>query len=348
MAPTLDAIPHPRERSRVLDPRRARLLALAAVAGLALTACTDDAPPPADPTTSPSPTEARADVPSLATRCTLQAPQLDAVDRVAFAVPDGWQVEESSCEFFDPVLEALGEGTEPDAALGVRISDADFATAAAPGGEIQEEVLHVGARSGRQAVRVRAESTGEGLRPEGQPVLRWLVDLDPGTDEQGGTLVMAATSSSGADFDRAAAALDRVAQTIRVVPAAVEDGPVVVTRMEGGGAPWTVTHDRDDGCFRLRPGGPTDEPVDEACDVAPAEDGIAGAVLTDGDLAVVAGIAPPLAVLVESEAADAPSGAITTPVEGGSLFAYPSAGGAPVDLRAVDADGRSLTTATIG
>ncbi len=185
---------------------------------------------------------------------------------MTFAVPEGWQVEDGSCEFFDPALEQLEEATEPDAAIGIRISDTDF-RAASQTDEIEGEIRWTGARSGYQAVRIRGDGAGQGLRPEGEPVQLYLIDLDTGTDEQGATLVMSAGPSSGAEFELAAEALDRIAQTVRVTPNAAEGGPVVVTRAEGGGTPYAVTHDLDEGCFRLHAGGPTDEVVDEACDV---------------------------------------------------------------------------------
>lgn len=300
---------------------------------------------PSSPTSSPAPTSTVGGVPSLSSLCELQ-PGTAAADRITFAVPEGWQVEEGNCEFFDPALEELPEGSEPSAAIGIRVSDNDFPTVADTD-EIDGEIRHVGARSGYQAVRIRGESAGQALRPEGQPVELWLVDLDAGTDEEGGTLVMSASTSDGASFQLAAQALDRMAQTVRVEAPAVEEGPHVVTRTEGGGTPWTVTHDLDEGCFRLRPGGPAGEAVDEACDIEPSEGEVAGAILADGDLQVAVGITSPLAVLAESDAATAPYGAVTTPVEGGSLFAY-EAHLTPLDVRAVDATGETIGTGTLG
>ena len=300
------------------------------------------------PTSSPTPTAdvtAAAGVPALGATCELDAGST-AARQVTFAFPDGWQVADGNCEAFDPSLERVSADGEASAAVTVRVRAEDFA-AASQTEDIEGEIRHVGARSGYQAVRIQGGSAGQALEADAEPVHVWLVDLDAGTDQQGGTLAMTARPSDGAGFAQAAEALDRMAQTVQVTPHAVEDGPVVVTRSEGGGMPWTVTHDLDAGCFRLRPGGPTDEPVDEACDLDPAGDGIAGVVLEHDDRQVVAGHAPPLAVLASSDAATAPYGAVTLPVEGASLFAY-EAIRTPLDVRAVDATGETIATTTVG
>lgn len=297
-------------------------------------------------TSSPSPTATAADVPSLSGLCQLESTDVD-IERVEFAVPQGWQVEDGNCEFFDPALDQLEPETEPDNAVSVRIVEADHSMVADPDG-IDVGTRHVGARSGYQAVRISGESSGPGIRPEGSPALLWAVDLDAGSDEQGGTLVVSARSSSGADFELAAQAADRMAETLRITPTAVdEDAPIVVTRTEGGGTPWTVTFEPAEGCFHLRPGGPTDEPADEACDVEAGRDTVDGAILSDGDLEVVAGLAPPLAARVDSDAADGPRGGVTTSLEGASAFAYDAAT-TPLDVRAVDIAGRTLASGTVG
>lgn len=303
--------------------------------------------PPATPTgtTSPSSTATAADVPALSRSCELESTAAD-IERVEFAVPDGWQVEEGNCEFLDPSLEQLEEGTEPDAAISARVADADFASVSDTQ-HIDGEIRHVGARSGYQAVRIRGESAGQALQPQGEPVQLWLVDLDAGSDQEGGTLVLSARPSSGASFEQAAQAADRIADTIRVVPPAAEAAPIVVTRVEGGATPWAVTHDPSDGCFHLHRGGPTEAPVDEACDVDFSDGGVAGAVLSDGDLEVAAGLAPPLANLVESDAATAPYGAVPSSLEGASAFAF-EPNTPPVEVRAVDGTGRAIAMGTVG
>ena len=305
-------------------------------------------PTPTGTTEDPTPTDrgtVAAGVPDLSARCTAE-PDADsglAIEQVEYAVPEGWQVD-GSCEFLDPALDELASETQPDTALGIRVEPVDFATAAA-GDELDRVRRWIGARSGHQAVRLAGESSGEGLRPAGEPTVRWLVDLDPGSDDAGGTLVLSAHPSGGADLALAAEAVDRIAQTVRVVPAADPDA-VVVTRVEGGGQPWTVTHGPDDGCLRLRAGGPDDEVQDEACDVSAPDDGPSGAVLTDGDVRVVAGLAPATAVRVETDADATLAGSVTTAVEGASLDAHP-APQAPVEVTAVDAAGTPIGSTTV-
>ena len=374
-----DRVQPPRWWHIVLPPHEACVrsirrtpLVLVAAGALALSACSDDPstdpaptdtetvtttetrtetvpPSPTDtasPPASPSPTTTEAGVPSLSSTCELQPADAVGVESVTFAVPDGWQVEQGNCEFLDPALEQLEEGTEPDSALSIRIASADFA-AVSDTDEIDGEIRWTGAISGYQAVRIRGDAAGQGIRPEGEPVQLYLVDLDTGTDEQGATLVMSAGPSSGASFELAAQALDRIAQTVRVTPNATDSTAIVVNRSEGGGTPFAVTYDQMEGCFLLHAGGPSDEVVDEACDVELDGTEIAGAILSDGDREVVAGLAPALAVLVESDAATAPYGGITTPVEGASLFSY-EAIGSPLEVRAVDATGQTLATSSIG
>lgn len=350
-------------------------LVVAAAGALALTACAGDqadtpddtesvtqtettsgttSPSPSDtsgtpddtpsPTGTSAPTSAEGGVPHLSTRCELPADDAPEVESVTFAVPDGWQVEDGNCEFFDPTQDELPEDTEAGTALGVRVTDTPYAEANTFE-ELRVDGRWAGARSGYQAVRVLGESTGQGLRPEGEPVLLYLVDLDAGTDESGGTLVMSAGPSNGASFELAAEALDRIAQSIIVDQPAVEE-PVVITRHEGGGQPFTVTWTADAECVQLRPGGPDGEVADEACELEPNDDGIAAATLESGDQQVVAGIAPPLSTLVESDAASAPYGAIVQPIEGGSLFAY-DVTQTPVDVRADDAAGEVIAEATV-
>ena len=289
------------------------------------------------------PRAAGGDVPSLGDHCTMPV-ELANVDRIEFAAPDGWRVGDG-CEFFDPAAEQVESNTEPDVAVSVDVTDTPFHEAAASGRETRDEIRHVGARSGYQMVRIRAEATGRGLYPEGTPVLLHLVDLDPGTDEDGGTLVLAARPSSGADFPLAAEALDRMIDTVRVVPTADDAGEAaVVSRVEGGGAPWTVTWTGD--CLRLHAGAPDGDVVDEACDLPAAQDGIRGVVLGDGGLQVVAGFAPARSALVESDAASAPYGAVTQPLEGSAAFAYTPID-TPVQVRALDPAGDRLASATV-
>lgn len=309
----------------------------------AVPALDDDEDAPDDDADSGDTAAAGGDVPSLGDHCTVPV-ELAGVDRVEFAAPDGWRIGDG-CEFFDPVAEEVEPNTEPDVAVTVDVTDTPFHETAEPGPERRDEIRHVGARSGHQMVRIRAEATGHGLYPEGTPTLTHLVDLDPGTDEDGGTLVLAARPSPGADFPLAAEALDRMLDTVRVVPVADDAGEAaVISRVEGGGTPWTVTWTGD--CLRLHAGAPDGDVVDEACDLPAAQDGIRGVVLGDDQLQAVAGFAPARSARVSSDAASAPYGAVTQPMEGAAAFAYTPID-TPVQVRAVDAEGDRLGSATV-
>ncbi len=303
--------------------------------------------PTSQPTTSPSPDETTAqaggDVPNLGDRCRRDV-ELDQVDAIEFAAPDGWQVGDS-CEFFDPAVEEVEPQTEPDVAVFVGVDDVPFHEAAEPDRTTRDEIRYVGARSGYQAIRVEAVSTGAGQVPEGEEILMWLVDLDAGTDDAGGTLVASARASDGADHELAAEALDRMMDTLRVRPVAEDAGDAaVVTRVEGGGTPWTVT--LEGGCFRLHAGGPDGEVTDEACDLGAPDDSIQGAILEDDSVQVVVGLAPARTALVTSDAASAPYGAFPISLEGAEAFAYTPID-VPVDVRALDVEGQQLASAKI-
>ncbi len=231
-----------------------------------------------------------AQLPAIADTCTIDVATGEA-DRVRIAYPEGWLVQEA-CEWFDPEAESVEEGTEPSIAVSWRVSDLAFERAADVRDEMNDPIRYVGARSGYQALRIEGEASGVGLRQEGEPVVTWLIDLDPGTDEQGGTLIGTAHNDGGVPFAVAAYALGRMADTLLVEPPASER--FVVTRLEGGSKPTTVTWVADEGCFRLRAGGPDADVVDEAC--SPSTAGSSGLRLVllesdDGARRMLAGIA---------------------------------------------------------
>ena len=188
-------------------------------------------------------------------------------------------------------------------------------------------------------MRIRGGAAGQAIRPEGEAVQLVLVDLDAGTDEQGGTLVMSADPSEGASFELAAEALDRIAQTVRIPPAPPTRRRSWSRAAEGGGAPFSVTYDQmRDASASTRaapPTRPSTSPV--TCPSTAARSPAPSSTVRRPQ--VVAGLAPALATVVESDAATAPYGGITTPVEGGSLFAY-DAIRTPLDVRADDAAGQ--------
>lgn len=334
-----------------MRPSRTAAVLLAAV--LALAACSGDEEPTEEPsptitpsptvsptatstdrddaTASPSPTPAptttrtaggdpAAAVPAIADTCTVNAPTGEA-DDIRIAYPEGWLVQEG-CEWFDPEAETVEQGTEPAVAVSWRVSDVAFGRAADVSDEIADPIRYVGARGGFQALRVEGEATGRGLRQEGEPVVMWLVDLDPGTDDGGGTLIGTAHTNGGAPFDVAAYALDRMADTLLVRPPASDR--FVVSRLEGG-TPTTVTWAADEGCFRLRAGGPNGNVVDEEC--GPTSPGSSGMTLVlleaDGAQRMLAGISSSRIQRVTVPAASTLSGGTTQSTEGGHLFALP-------------------------
>lgn len=275
---------------------------------------------PAD-TPSPDPTSAPADaaaVPDLAETCTID-PSSGAVDTIRLAYPQGWKVTDQ-CRWFDPSVESVPDDSEAQVAVSWRASDVSFARAADVRDEIRDPVRYHGAKAGFQAVRVEGETTGTAAGPQGQPVVLWLIDLDAGTDDDGGVLIGRADADGGAGFHVATEALDRMAKTIVMRPPATDR--FVVTRLEGGGTPISVTW--EDSCFRLRAGAPDGVVLDEACDLAPPDDGVTTALLQrDDGLPVLAGRADPLAARATVPAASNLSGAVTTSTEGAALFAMP-------------------------
>lgn len=62
--------------------------------------------------------------------------------------------------------DAPGDTASPDAALGIRSADTPYHEAADTE-EVDGEIRWAGARSGHQAVRIRGDGAGQGLRPEG-------------------------------------------------------------------------------------------------------------------------------------------------------------------------------------
>lgn len=273
--------------------------------------------PDTAPTASPTPGEPVAvpddDVPALDARCTVQTDAPDSVT-VEYAVPSSWQVE-GRCDLLDPDREELPDATDVEVAVVVSVTGAAYADVAGPDPGRRDTSTALGAVAGLQRSRTTGTSTGVGLSPEGRPLLSHAVDLDPGTDDDGGTLTIS-TGVGGDDFPLAAAAVDRIAATVVVRPGADVSVPVVL-RTEGGGAPLAVTADQ--GCLRLHDGAPTDPVVAEVCDLGQPP------VATVVEGAVVVGVAPPGTTLVRPAGPGDGPGAVTSSAEGGELFAMPVA-----------------------
>lgn len=306
------------------------------------------------PTPSSSPSEASTDDEQTAGRVpitpTMQTPDLDerctvevdllGIDEVSYAVPSDWKVD-GGCAILDPELDELPQQTEVEAAIFVSVNDASFRQVTAPGGPDETQEVWLGARAGYQASRATAVSTGEALRPEGWPTTSYLVNLGPGTDD-GGVLTMSTGVGEDDGYARARAALDVIADTLTITPAAddeTSDG-FTVLRVQGGGTAYAVTFDGD--CFHYRPGNPSDDPTAELCDVDPQDGVIVAGELEDSTLV---GYAPPAAIGVEGDTNDTVH-ALTASVEGGSVFALTTAE-MPSELTAVGPGGEELVTAGI-
>ncbi|MBW3606484.1 MAG: hypothetical protein KY460_16565 [Actinobacteria bacterium] len=111
-----------------------------------------------------------------------------------------------------------------------------------------------------------------------------------------------------------------MAGSLLLEPPATDD--TVVTRLEGGGRPLSVTW--NDGCVRLHAGAPDGQVLEEACDLAAPDEGATTTLLDPGDdTQTLAGIAPPLTARATVPAASTLSGAVTTSIEGAELFAMP-------------------------
>lgn len=174
----------------------------------------------------------------------------------AVSYPEGWEAV-SDCGQFGP---ALVEEPEPatdewTGAVSAYVDAVPYPRAASPSeGEIDRAVTAI---AGLQAVRVRAEADGDGLRPDGTEIVRWLVDLGIGADDGAGTLVLDAVDSTatGVRFARVVDVADAMARSLEP---RIRDEPAeetVVARYEGGGAPFTIAAapaaTRPSTCLRL-------------------------------------------------------------------------------------------------
>lgn len=329
--------------------------------GLVVAGCTsapdpgDSAPstPTPDPTTTvpqtpgPSPTDGleatpepvpvtpAVETPELDDQCTVE-PGAGDVATIRYAVPSGWKVE-GRCDVLDPEKSELPEQTETEAAIFVSTSEVSYAEVHEQRPASTDVTTWLGGRAGYQTARTTSVSTGEALSPEGQPNTTWSFDLDAGTDEQGGVFTLTTGGIDGDAYDLAQATVDAIAQTVVLQPAAGDmatGSDIAVVRTEGGGAPYTVTFDGD--CFALRPGGPSDAPTEELCELDPTAGPLVAGMLGED---VIVGHAPAAAIAVEGTNAG-PHG-LTTSIEGGSVFALRT-DQAPSELTAIGPGGEEL------
>lgn len=293
-------------------------------------------PPPATETPAPVGGDV-PDLPDLNATCEHAAP---GGKTATVAVPSSWQVD-GSCEFLDASLDTLPDGTEPPAAIGVRVADMPFAQVADMG-TLDVTGRHAGSVAGHQMLRVVGAATGQGLYPEGTSRVVWAIELGSGTDGASSTLLLSARGTDGTGLDEAAAVVDRMARSTVVDPPLVDVDGQVVARTAGGGQPVTAVFDPADGCFRLYAGDPDGAPDDEQCDtVAPDAMTLEPVTLSAGDVTVLAGLAPARTARVDVDH-DAP-GAVSSSFEGGEVFAA-VVDDPDVELQAVDVFGRMLAT----
>lgn len=300
------------------------------------------APSPTDgleATPEPTPVTPAVETPALDDQCTVE-PGTGDVATIRYAVPSAWKVE-GRCDVLDPEKSELPEQTETEAAIFVSTSEVSYAEVHEDSPGSTDVTTWLGARAGYQTARTTSVSTGEALSPEGEPSTAWSFDLDAGTDEQGGVFRLMTGGVDGEAYDLAQATLDAIAQTVVLQPAAgdMPTGPgsnLAVVRTEGGGAPYTVTYDGD--CFALRPGGPSDDPTEELCELDPTAGPLVVGMLGQD---VIVGYAPAAAIAVEGP--DTGPHALTAGIEGGSVFALRTEQ-PPADLTAVGPGGEQLLT----
>lgn len=279
---------------------------------------------------------------SVSTTCELSTDSPSGTMTIAH--PDGWNVDDE-CRYFDPEADSVESGTEP---VGIdvvwQVSDTSFSRAAAPSQTLDEERRSTTTVAGRQAVRVQGTSTGEGLYPEGHNRTVWIVDLDVGTDDQGGVLIGSTHEGDGIAYAEAVDVLDKMASTVLFSQNPDNFGRVDATlaRAEGGGTPFTVV--LDDGCLQLRAGGLDGDVHDEVCDVSADDQPLTMWALSSGDLTVAAGFTGiDVDQIVVNPEADVLRGAIPVSIEGGHAVAMPVE---EQDIYATTDDGEVLDVAS--
>lgn len=365
------------------QPNRHLLVTLICVGALALAACGGDSTPSEAPSTTPSvggsvdgttssapstptPTDTASVAPtadesgtpralpsdhSAGDQIALQAScDLDGADAqsslgtVSLAYPDGWLIEEDECGFFDPSMDEI-DGLEPTGVdVHWTVDNAPYHEAATAE-TIDADRRLTATVAGRQAVRVQGTYTGDGLYPSGTRVTTWIVDLDPGTDDEGRILVGSTHEGEAIDYPHAVDVLDAMASSAIVSdnPAGQAGVDAVLAQSEGGGAPYTVT--ANEGCLRLQAGDFSGPIEDEVCDNVVAGDRAMRVwTLSSDTVRVAAGMVSVdvAQILVERDGRDVLTGTVPVSLEGGWAMAVPVQDGDV--LHAVDADGNTLAT----
>lgn len=184
----------------------------------------------AEETTTTAPA---GDVPGLASSCT-------SPDGFSISYPDDWDAV-SDCGQFGPApVEEPAPGTdERPGVVSAFVDRVPFTEVAVPSED--ETARATTSVDGLQAVRVTSTSSGAGLRPAGTEIVRWIVDLSIGPDDDARTLFVDAVDvDDEVDFDRAVVVLDAMARSLDIRAGDEPESDTVVARFEGGGAPVTV------------------------------------------------------------------------------------------------------------
>lgn len=301
---------------------------------------------PTDAETAPQavrPDDAAGDQVSLQASCDLDGET--PVGTVAVAYPEGWLVDQNECGFFDPTMESLDSPEPTGVDVHWTVDNAAF-NRAADAETIEEDSRLTATVASRQAVRIQGSYTGDGFYPDGTRVTSWIVDLDPGTDDEGGILVGTTHQSEAIEYPHAVDVLDEMASSVILPdnPAGQAGIDAVLARSEGGGAPFTVV--LNEGCLRLKAGDYSGEIQDEQCDNVIAGDQTMRLwTLSSDTVTVAAGLVSVEVdqILVARDGQDVQRGTIPVSVEGAWAMAIPIQEGDV--LHAVDAEGNTLATA---
>lgn len=216
-----------RELDITYQPAFPRILLLLLVGALVVAGCdrgevdpettttsSSDVSTTVSPTTAPGETTTTQAGPNLGQSCIHEEREVT----IAVRYPDGWHSDRGDaatpCSAFDPEPFQLQRGTEypPDLAVVVRVEPVSFERASRRGAAKVEDERRTQI-DGRQAVRLQVVSTGEGLRPEGERSIQWVVD---GGDERS---ILAHTSEvEGNDFEESQRVLDDMVAAFDIQP----------------------------------------------------------------------------------------------------------------------------------
>lgn len=196
----------------------------------------------------------------------------------SIAYPSEWLTNAGdmvpTCGQFHPEEFEVTATDERLAAVTVYIDPVPFSEVAAPDPE-RDADRAVTAIDGLQAVRLEFEASGTGLWPEGTPITMYAIDVTP-DDGEPATMFVDTMGLSSFDYETNQVVLDRMARTIDVEIAGVEDDPAVVAAYRGGGGGFSVVAEAgDEVCLRIPPNG---EPI---CTEPPADDQLHTIQLTD-------------------------------------------------------------------